>query len=72
MIFRIFFFNEDHFKSLYQIYYIIVSVLCFDFLSLRHNGILPLWPGIKPVSPALEGEILTTAPPRKSLLPGFE
>ena len=30
-------------------------------------GILVPWPGIKPVSPALEGRFLTTGPPGKSL-----
>jgi len=29
--------------------------------------ILVPWPGIKPTSPALEGRLLTTRPPRKSL-----
>ena len=29
-------------------------------------GILVPWPGIKPTSPALEGEVLTIGPPGKS------
>ena len=29
-------------------------------------GVLVPWPGIKPMSPALEGWFLTTAPPEKS------
>ena len=31
-----FFFDADHFKSLYLICYNIVSVLCFGFLAVRH------------------------------------
>ena len=31
-----FFFNVDHFQSLYSLCYHIASVLCFDFLAMRH------------------------------------
>ena len=41
--------------------YNIASVLCFGFLATRHVG-----PGIQPIPPALEGEVLTTGPPGKS------
>ena len=58
------FFDVDHFKSLYWICYNIASVLCFGFLAWR---ILAPQPGIKPVPPALEGKVLTTAEPGKSL-----
>ena len=34
---------------------------------LRACGILVPWPGVKPMSPALEGGLLTTRPPVKSL-----
>ena len=33
-----FFFNVDHFKSHYGIYYNIASVLCFVFSAMRHVG----------------------------------
>ena len=36
-IFKYIFFNVDHFKSLYWIYYNIASVLCFGFLAPRHG-----------------------------------
>ena len=39
----------------------------FLFSGYEACGILAPWPGIKPVPPALEGEVLTTGPPRKSL-----
>ena len=34
-------------------------------------GILMSWPGIEPTSPTLEGGVLTTGPPGKSLLDHF-
>ena len=58
------FFDVDHFKSLYWICYSIASVLCFGFLA---HGILAPRPGIEPVPPALEGKVLITAQPGKSL-----
>ena len=60
----------DHFKSLYWICYNIAFVLCFGvFFFFGHNacGILAPQPGIEPAPPALEGEVLTTGPPGKSL-----
>ena len=35
------------------------------FLGHEASGMLAPWPGIKPTSPALEGELLTTGPPGK-------
>ena len=35
-------------------------------------GILAPWPGIEPSPPALEGEVLTDRPPRKSLILMFD
>ena len=32
------FFDVDHFKTLYWIYFNVVSVLCFGFLAVRHVG----------------------------------
>jgi len=38
----------------------------FWFLGHEECGVLALWPGIKPITPALEGEVSTTGPPGKS------
>ena len=42
---------------------------CFTFCFFGHEacGILALRPGIQPTPPALEGDILTSGPPGKSL-----
>ena len=45
-----------------------VTVLLLFYVSgfwWEAFGILPPWPGIEPVPPALEGEVLTTGPPGK-------
>ena len=39
----------------------------FWFFGPETNGILVPQPGIEPRPPALEGEVLTTGPPGKSL-----
>ena len=39
----------------------------FWIFGLEAYGISVYWPGIKPTPPALEGEVLTTALPEKSL-----
>ena len=41
-----------------------VAVCGFSYPKAR--GALVLWPGIKPMSPALQGGFLTTGPPGKS------
>ena len=51
--------------SCYNSSSIVWFVFFFGF-SVREHGILVPWPGIEPAPPALEGEILTTGPPRKS------
>ena len=38
----------------------------FWVFGLETRGILAVLPGIQPVPPALEGEVLTTGPPGKS------
>ena len=43
----------------------------FWFFGCEACGILAPRPGIEPVPPALEGEVLTTVLPRKSLLSLF-
>ena len=40
----------------------------FWFFGLEACGILIPWPGIEPMPPTLEGEVLTNEPPGKSLL----
>ena len=42
---------------------------CFTFWFFGREacGILAPWPEIEPATPALEGEVLTTGPPGKSL-----
>ena len=40
----------------------------FWFFGHKACGILVLWPGTEPTSPAMEGEVLTTVLPGKSLL----
>ena len=52
--------------KVFWIYYNIASVLCFGFLAVSHVD-LSSPPGIEPAPPALEGEVLTTGPPGKSL-----
>ena len=59
------FFDVGQFKSLYWICYSAASVLCFVFFGHEARGILVPQPGIEPAPPALEGEVLTTGPPRK-------
>ena len=59
-------FHVDHFKSLYSIFFFffykwLASVLYFGFFSYEAYGILLSRTGIKITSPALEGEVLTTA-----------
>ena len=41
------------------------------FFGCEACGILPSQPGIKPAPPALQGEVLTTGPPGKALIPVF-
>ena len=61
------FFDVDHFKTLHWVCYNIASALCLGFSGHEACGILALWPGIEPGPSALEGEVLTTGPPGKSL-----
>ena len=51
--------------------YNIASDLCFGFLAMRLVGSLAPQTRIKPISPALEGEVLTTGSPAKSLRRAF-
>ena len=63
----------EYFKSIELtrklfLFYALVFQLALDFsffFSRGACGILVPWPGIKPVSPALEGKVLTTGPQGK-------
>ena len=44
----------------------------FWFFGTEAREILAPWPGIEPAAPALEGEVLTSEPPGKSLPPTFK
>ena len=46
-------------------------MFCFVWFGPEVRGVLVTRPGIKPLLLALEGEILTTEPPGKSLEKGF-
>ena len=77
---RIIFPSQDFKKHLFNL---VVSGLSFSIWGLHWcagsavavcglscpaaSGILVPWPGIKPVSPAFQGRLLTTAPPEKFL-----
>ena len=58
------FFNGDHFKVFIE-FIIILFLFVFQFFGHKTSGILAFQPGIKPVPPALEDEILPTGPPGK-------
>ena len=57
---------------MWPMFYNIVSVLCFWLLGREACGIFAPQPGIKPTSPTLEGELLTTGPPVKPLYLNFK
>ena len=61
------FFDVGHFYSLYWIGYNIASVPYFGFFGYEACGVLAPQPGTEPAPPALEGKVLTTGPPGKSL-----
>ena len=56
----------DQFLSVYWICYNITSALCFGFFGHEACEIFAPWPGIEPVSSALEDEVLTAGLPEKS------
>ena len=55
-----------YFKVFIEFVTILVLFYVLVFGS-RAYGILALWPGIQSEPPVLEGDVLTTGPPRKSL-----
>ena len=46
-------------------------LMFFCFFGLEARGILAPRPGIEPAPPVLEGKVLTTGPPGKSLVSTF-
>ena len=66
-----FFFKIFLMWTIFKVFIVIVIILLlfyvFGFLALRHVGSSAPQSEIKPIPPALEGEGLTTGPPRKSL-----
>ena len=58
----------DHFLKVFIEFVTIQFVASVLALAARH-GIFAPRPGIEPAPPALEGEVLTTGPPGKSLSP---
>ena len=64
---KVFFFDVYHFKVFIE--FITVLILFYVVFFSGHEAcrILAPWPGMEPTSLALEGEVLTTGPPGKSL-----
>ena len=58
------------FKVFIEFFTILLMFYVFGFFGHEVGGILAPQPGIKPSPSALEGNILTTGPPGKSL-PGY-
>ena len=57
----------DHFNVFIE--FVTLLLLFFGFFfSQKARGILVPQPGIDPTPPELEGEVLTTGPPGKSLI----
>ena len=54
-------------KSLLNLLQYCYCSLCFGFSGPKASGILASRLGIEPIPLALEGEVLTSGPPRKSL-----
>ena len=54
------------FKVFNEFVTILLTVSCFGYFGHEACGISASWPGIKPKSPALEGEVLTIELPGKS------
>ena len=57
----------NFFKNLKKVFTEFVTILLL-FFGCKTGGVLLVpWPGIKPTPPVLEGDVLTTGPPGKSL-----
>ena len=58
-------------STIFKVSIVFVTVLLLVYILVygrKACGILAVRPGIKPSPPPLEGEVLTTGPPRKSPL----
>ena len=67
-----FFFDVDHFlKIVIEFVTIFPLFYVLFFFGPEACGTLAARPGIKPIPPALEGEVLTSGLPGKSPLPEF-
>ena len=64
-----YFLCEPFLKSLLNL---LQYCFCFWFFGQEAYGVLAPGPEIKPNPPALEGEVLITGPPGKSLHPAFQ
>ena len=64
--FKDFFFNVDHFQSFWSSFQYRFSSTFWVFGEAC--GILAPWPAIEPAPPALEGKVLSTGRPGKSLV----
>ena len=54
--------------TIFSLDWICYSIASVGFFGHMPCGILVPWPGMEPIPPTLEGEVLTTGPPGKSLL----
>ena len=63
---RFFFWYVPYFKVFIEF---VTILLLFYVLVFWPGGMWDPWPGMEPISPALEGEVLTTGLPEKSLSP---
>ena len=70
-ILRFFFYVDQFLKSLLNLLQLRLFFLMLWLTDHKACGILASQPGIEPTHPALEGEILTTGPPGKSLRENF-
>ena len=55
--------------AIFKVFIEFVTVLLLFYVLVigpEAYGILALWPGIEPITPALQGKVLTTGPPWKS------
>ena len=61
--------------TIFKVFIEAITILFLFYVlvfGLEACGILAPQPGIEPTPPALEGKVLTTGPPGKSLNPIFE
>ena len=62
-------YKRDSDSTFFEVFIKFVAILFLFYVPVfghKADGILAPSPGIKPATPALEGEVLTTGPPGKS------